>query len=358
MDLKFLENDRYEEGKNPRINYQDINENDAITIRSIVKNYRIDAVLSSRTIPLTKLEHKKLLEKFKQLKTVPEFLHTYIYQYLLSLSTIYIKNGLNSLNSIFMGNWDPTNNNDDVNFYNEIIQGMKISVPALYSSMLPVLNVELIQKRLEELQPKINQLMEKVHQYKKKRQPFNSKCVELIAKKKIAEAAQLLSQKPGIFLRQLDELITKSEESEEGKENKDSHSQQEILLLILQLLEKVANKVSIKVLLSVKGYFQKRMERLKGRAFLIQGSIANKKKSNNKNKNNNNGRIVNVKSGVITKTCTTIYYSTKKVKAPLSESLCEQIIRICDETLRLHFKSQPPLQKVYISPELNKFIIP
>jgi len=334
--LKSLEFLDQEEDKSfySHIDFKSLQETDVNNILTIIKNIKINWVLGEREYPLKEEEFSKILEKFKSLKLVPEALHQYLYKYLMSLIFIF-RDGLSKTNEFYQKSWGYTSNEA---YQLEIFQNIKDSSLSVYRGVLPILDTELIQKRMSEIQPKLSQLSDKVHAYKRKRQPFNSKWVELIRERKIEEAAQLLSHKPGIFLRQLDELITKSEESQYD--------------LLLKLFEEVSNKVSVKVLLSIKGYFQKRSETLKGRAFLIQGSIENKQ-----NNNNNKDRIVNVRSGVKTKTRTVIYYTTK-VKKPLAEKTCQQIVHICDESLKSNFETKPELAKVYISPELKKFIIP
>jgi len=277
------------------------------------------------------------MEKFKNLQ-ISEEMKNYLYSYLQDLIPIF-SGSLKSINENYKTSWD-SYYRDEVSetYYNEYIQALKKNSNILYNTLIPVLDVELIKNRINEIIPQLTQLNEKVHQYRVERQPFNSKWVELINNKKIEEAAKLLSRKPGIFLRQLDELIIKSENKRQSE-------------LILQLFEEVANKASIKVLLSMKGDFQKRTKNLKGRAFLIQGGF----KSKNMNQND---RIVNLNRGVVTETHTTIYYTTSKVKKPLDETMCQRIVRICDETLKGYFQTKSKLNRVYISPDLQKFIIP
>jgi len=203
---------------------------------------------------------------------------------------------------------------------------------------LSLLNKDLIQKRREELENEILILNEKARQYRHERQPFDSKVVELITSKKVDEAAKLLSQKPGIFLRHLDELITKSE---------NHHT-------IIKLLEEIAPTASIKVLLSVKAYFQKRNEKLNYRAFLIKGSNGSRKP---KIKNVCGKEIRRRRTVNNVKPCTVIYY-TDKVKEPLGRTLCEEIIHICDRALVTKFENKSKLNGVYISPDLEKILIP
>ncbi|ORY37514.1 hypothetical protein LY90DRAFT_459345 [Neocallimastix californiae] len=122
---------------------------------------------------------------------------------------------------------------------------------------------------------------------------------------------KLLSQRPGIFSRRLDELLTKVNDDDK----------------VLKYFEELAPKISVKVLLSLKGYFQKRFEKLKVRVFLIKGK-------------------------------TSKLYLKKNVKEALSLDLCEKICTICDQALINHFKDKPKLNNVYISEKLKKYLIP
>jgi len=97
--------------------------------------------------------------------------------------------------------------------------------------------------------------------------------------------------------------------------------------MVLNYFENIASKVSVKVLLSLKGYFQKRSEKLKVRVFLIKGSTSK------------------------------LYYKTE-VKDALDISLCEKICSICDQALINHFKDKPKLNNVYLSEKLKKHLIP
>jgi len=200
------------------------------------------------------------------------------------------------------------------------------------------LNKELINDRIKDLKSEIQQLKEKGRQYRSKRPSFNSEIVKLISDKKINEAATILSIKPGIYLRHLDELITKSENHD----------------VIIELFERVAAKASVKVLLSVKGYFQKRTEKLKYRAFLIKGSDGSKKKAKHFNSNKIRGRRV---SGQLSKPATVVYY-TDKVKPPLEIDLCDRIVQICDRSLITLFEDKPKLRGVYVHPDFQRIYIP
>jgi len=151
----------------------------------------------------------------------------------------------------------------------------------------------------------------KIKEFKKKHPIFESKLNDLIHDKKYQEALELVVQRPGYFARHLDEYIEKFEDSEK----------------VLDYFETIVSKVSVKVLLSLKGYFQKRHEKLKIRVFLIKGK-------------------------------TTKLYLKNKVKDELDLKLCEKILYICDRGLMAHFEEKPKLNNVYISEDLKTHLIP
>ncbi|OUM64728.1 hypothetical protein PIROE2DRAFT_53907 [Piromyces sp. E2] len=140
---------------------------------------------------------------------------------------------------------------------------------------------------------------------------FSSKVEDKLNRKEFDEALDLLSQRPGIFSRRLDELLSKVSDNDK----------------VLKYFEEIAPKVSVKVLLSLKGYFQKRCEKLKVRVFLIKGIVSK------------------------------LYLKTD-VKEVLDLSLCEKICAICDQSLINHFKDKPKMNNVYLSEKLKKHIVP
>ncbi|OUM58483.1 hypothetical protein PIROE2DRAFT_16226 [Piromyces sp. E2] len=288
--------------------------------------------------PVSEVEHQKLFEIFKTIKEMPSETKEYIQEYLLKLSGIVYSDLLQKLNNQFIVNyslcrWNYRRGNVDVDKKNEDIFNYTPTLLMDYTNhIVPQLNRDLIEKEVKRLQPHIIKLHDEDRQYKKERSTFDSKLVALINDKKIDEAAQLLSQKPGIYLRHLDELITKGNQSN----------------LVIDILEKIAQKGSVKVLLSVKGYFQKRNEKLKNRSFLIKNATGSSKKKSN--------RITSGKGGEVTGK--NAIYFTSVVKEPLSKDICERILTICDNALLCHFEHQGKLNGVYISPEIEKFIIP
>ena len=272
--------------------------------------------------PISHSEHEKLLKEFENLKGIPNDLKEYLHQYLIYLSTIAYNNILQKMNNQFIHNyWIGYFNNERKGFnvfekYKDYFSYLTNMLNSCNNVIFPTLDRSLIEKRLHELQPMIDKLNEQNHQFQKENQSFNSKYVQLIQNKKINEAAQLLSSKPDVFSRHLNELITKK------GENYDS---------ILDIFEQIAPKTSMNILLSIKGFFQTRNNKLEVKSFLFKN-----RKTRNKN----------------------IIYYTNKVKEPLPEEVCQNIIRICDQALISHYKSKPKLEKVYISSELKDILIP
>ncbi|ORX42010.1 hypothetical protein BCR32DRAFT_273684 [Anaeromyces robustus] len=328
--LLFELDDRFKEYKNRVIDYVNKlkKEREEEKKKLNQKFLDVNQVLGVNNL-FTREEHKTLLEKFNSIKNFPKNIRDYLHDYILNLSGITYTNLFQTINNQYLRNVKEG--------YEEVYEWLPNVLISINDHLMPSLNRELLEKRIQELQPIILQLNEQNLKYKKERQTFNSKFIELIKNKQINEAAKLLLQKPGVFLRHLDELITKSHNEEEIKD-------------IMEFFEKIAQKGSTKVLLSIKGYFQKRNEKLKARAFLIKGNN-NNKKSKGKGKNRNQRQKVN------TKAKTAIYY-TEKVKEPLTDDLCQQIIHICDQALILKFETKSKLNNVFISPELGKMIIP
>ncbi|KAL6599222.1 hypothetical protein U3516DRAFT_846084 [Neocallimastix sp. 'constans'] len=287
-------------------------------------------------------EHQAFLKKFNSIETMPKDIREYIHQYLLTIAGVAYSNLLVIINNNFLNNsnciyWDSEKRKNMVKKnYEMVYEGLPEILIHHNETILPTLRRELLEKRIQELQPFILKLNKQNLQYKKERPTFNSQWTEFMVNQQINEAAHLLSQKPGVYLRHLDELITKSQNEEEIKE-------------IITFLEKVAQKASVKVLLSVMGYFQNRIgKKMNMRAFLIKSN--DNSKSNNKKERGRNGHgNSSIKSSI---------YYTDKVKEPLREELCHQIIKIIDEALLQKFKDKSPFHGVYISPELQKMYIP
>jgi len=173
------------------------------------------------------------------------------------------------------------------------------------------IDVSKIEERKEKLNIMLVGLSEDIKNYKENHQRYATKVENMLNKQNFDEALNLLAQRPGVYSRRLDELLSKVNDN-----NK-----------VLKYFEEIAPKVSVKVLLSLKGYFQKRNEKLKVRVFLIKGS----------------------ESKLFLKT---------DVKDTLDITLCEKVCAICDQALINHFKDKPKLNNVYLSEKLKKQLVP
>ncbi|OUM56967.1 hypothetical protein PIROE2DRAFT_18199 [Piromyces sp. E2] len=311
----------------------------------IKRNNEINKLLK-RTIPFTNEEHQKLLETFQKVKkTIPKEVKTTIYTYLIKLSNV-INDSLVNINNIYAQPWSNSHKRYKLSYYQEMVNGWKENSGNVYHGLIPTLEIDIINDRVTVIQPYLSQSKEEVRIFRREHQPFNSRYVELLNKSLINEAAKLLSQKPGLFLRQINELLMKSNGNYQ---------------FILQLIEQVAPSASIKVLLGLKGFFQKRNEKWQGRAFLIKGSDGSCKKKKNKNKegknnsNYKNNKIKKHKKKVIVQTA--VYFKEKPVE-PLTSDLCQRITHLCDESLQLYFEKKPKLNGVYLCPDLQTYLIP
>jgi len=311
------------------------------TMRANSESNEFNKTLGTNNL-FTMAEHQVLLRQFRCLENMPKEIKDYVRRYLLLTAGIaYNPSLLASINLQYINNanchyYDGLKKKRVVKKgYEEVYEGLPDMLLEVYNGFMPTFNRKLLEKRIQELMPSILQLQEQNRQYKKDRQTYSSKWVELLNDKKIDKTVKLLSQKPGIYMRHLDELITKCQNEEEVNKVK-------------TFFEKIAKKGSVKVLLSIKAYFQKRNKKLKTRAFLIKSNDNGKKSQ--KVRGNQRGKVkAQIKSSI---------YYTDKVKMPLKEDLCQQIIQICDHALRLKFEGKEKLNGVYIDPQLEKILVP
>jgi hypothetical protein len=271
-------------------------------------------------------EHQSFLKRLKEIHCIPENCKTPINDYLLKLSGIVYTGILKYMIQKFINNkecieWDSNQNKNKIKKdYEDIHSTLSQQFIYYINNMIPGLDKEFIEKRIQEIQPFLAQLQKQNQQYKRDHQSFNSKCVELLRENRVNEAAELLAKKPGIFIRHLNELLTKG-----GDES-----------VILEFFEKIAQKSSIKVLLSIKGYFQNRYRKMDHQAFLVKGSSNDKRNYKNR----------------------TVIYSIDEERQPLSEEVCQRILHITDEALKLYFSSKSSMNGVFIHYDLQKFLIP
>ncbi|OUM68312.1 hypothetical protein PIROE2DRAFT_4064 [Piromyces sp. E2] len=169
---------------------------------------------------------------------------------------------------------------------------------------------KVFEQKRQELENKLTLVKKELTEYKNTHQRYATKVEKFLDQGYDHDALELLCQRPGVFSRRLDELLNRVKD----------HNQ------LINIFETIANKVSVKVLLSLKGYFQKRNEKLKVRVFLIKGKNS--------------------------------MYFKRKVKNSLDIELCDKICQICDKALMNHFEGKEKLNKVYISKDFHKYIIP
>ena len=146
-----------------------------------------------------------------------------------------------------------------------------------------------------------------------KRKPmfFAGEVQEAIKHRSPYSAAMTLVSRPGEFARNLDKLLRETNDAKR----------------ILTMFEEVANSVSTPVLLQVKHHFMHRCDNKPVRVFFPKGSLAKVK------------------------------YIANELPE-LDKSICNAVVRICNEALRFNYAKREPLGKVYIDPEMKNFIVP
>lgn len=130
--------------------------------------------------------------------------------------------------------------------------------------------------------------------------------------KQYLEATKLLAQRPAELARRLDELLRKTDKSNQ--------------LVIIEEFETVAEKVSSRVLLQVLEHFYNRSETQSVRVVFPKGNVAQ----------------------------ATILPDLK----PLDEALCDKITQICQKALISNYSTKEKFGKVYIDPEMSRYTIP
>lgn len=146
-----------------------------------------------------------------------------------------------------------------------------------------------------------------------KRKPmfFGGEVQEALKSGNIYHAVETLLKRPGEFARNLDKLLREAND----------------VMHILTVFKGIANEVSTPVLLQVKHHFMHRCDDKPVRVFFPKGSLAKVK------------------------------YIANELPE-LDKSVCNTVVRICDEALRFNYAKREPLGKVYIDPEMKNFIVP
>jgi hypothetical protein len=144
----------------------------------------------------------------------------------------------------------------------------------------------------------------------KKIETFYSRREKALEQKAGDEALQLLKARPGEFARRLDQLIRNVNPAE-----------------VMEEFAKVAPKVSVPVLLQVMAHFKSRPHKKDLRVFFPKGRI---------------GKAYGIEYNL----------------PPIAPDKCEQIVKICQETLKKIFAQRDPLGLVYVDPELKDYPVP
>jgi len=159
--------------------------------------------------------------------------------------------------------------------------------------------------------PKTYQAFQKIRN-EEKIDTFTSRVEKAIGNRDIETALILLKQRPGELARRLDHLLRIHT----------NHSHQ-----ILDTFSASAGDISSQVLLQVLAHFQQRNNELHSHSYFPKGDIA--------------------KVQVIERTL-----------LPIPQSVCEAVVRICEQALLHQLSKRPLLGKVYIDPALKNVIVP
>ncbi len=152
---------------------------------------------------------------------------------------------------------------------------------------------------------------------KKAVRSFSSKVEAAIRNGDIAVAVNLLSGRPGEFIRRLDVLLRTS---------LDVTTQN----LVLDKFEEITDKISTPLLLTVRTLFISRS-----------------------NANEADAIRVAFPKGSVCKA-----YSYSKPVGEIPAAVCDRVVRICEEALCKNYAEKEPLGKVYLSDELKNFVVP
>lgn len=142
---------------------------------------------------------------------------------------------------------------------------------------------------------------------------FGGKVESLLAEGNSLEAVELLSKRPGELARRLDHLIRLSP---------GNHSYN-----VAEAFDKVANDVSVPVLLQVKEHFAHRNDDKDLRVVFPKGNV---------------GRVQSLENNL----------------AKIKQSVCNKIVASCESALKNHFKDRGSLGKVYLDKSLSEQLVP
>jgi hypothetical protein len=140
---------------------------------------------------------------------------------------------------------------------------------------------------------------------------FNSKLDKFIKEKNFSKAIELLSTRAGEFARNLDYILRIANDKYE----------------VLNAFKNIVSKISTTVLLQVMTHFKYRNQEKELRVFFPKGNVAK-------------------------------VFGIKNTLEKLDESLCEYIIKFCENALIMKYSEKDILGKIYIDEELKNYLVP
>ena len=193
----------------------------------------------------------------------------------------------------------------------DLLADIKNIIPDMFKYKEQWIRVGEIVHPFEFKAPKHNKVVKAFDTLRNDKKPHSVKTDihNAVVNKDTKTAVKLLSAFPGEFARNLDKLL---------RDTKDTD-------FVLKEFDKVADKVSVPVLLQLREHFMNRNTDY--RVFFPKGNIS--------------------KAMAIENTL-----------PPIDNDICEDVCAICREALISLFEKKEKMGKVYIAPEFKKFIVP
>lgn len=140
---------------------------------------------------------------------------------------------------------------------------------------------------------------------------FSGKVEEAIKSGDIDSATMMLVKRPGEFARHLDKLLRDTDKAN----------------YVLNLFTGVADQVAIPVLLNLAQHFKDRCDESKVRVVMPKGQTAKA-------------------------------YTIDRQEKPIAKSICDLVVRICEDAIVRQCFAKEPMGKVYIDPEFRNYVMP
>lgn len=140
---------------------------------------------------------------------------------------------------------------------------------------------------------------------------FGGKVSEAIKKGNVVEATAMLIKRPGEFARHLDKLLRDTDKTN----------------YVLNLFSSVADQVSIPILLNLIQHFKDRNDETKVRVVMPKGQTAKA-------------------------------YTINRQEKPIAKSVCDMVVRICEDAIICQNYKKEDMGKVYIDPDFKNYVMP